>query len=319
MRADRLLTIVLLLQNHRRLTARELAEKLEVSERTVHRDMEALGAAGIPVYAERGNGGGWRLPDRYRTSLTGLNRREAVSLLMSMSPHLLGDLAMQSAAEDAALKLMAALPAAFERDARFARERIHVDGAGWHRRSGETVPFLLLLQEAVWQERQIAMTYGHGEQATARTVGPLGLVAKSNTWYMVGTSGDDIRSYRVSRIAHAELTDEPVERPQGFVLADYWERSTAEFRANLPKLPAVVRIAADALEQLRAARYAAIVGEPAPDGPDWLRADMLFQTLETAAAIALGLGSRVEVIEPPALRERVADEARRTAALYARD
>src|SRR5262245_47009140 len=148
MRADRLLSIVLLLQTHGQLTSRTLAERLEVSERTIHRDMEALSFSGIPVIAERGSTGGWSLLGEYRTNLTGLNEAEIQSLFVTQPPKLLADLNLEKAAEGALLKLLAALPAAYRRGAERARQRIYVDVAGWARKE-EAVPFLSVLQDAI--------------------------------------------------------------------------------------------------------------------------------------------------------------------------
>src|SRR5918999_3855096 len=185
MRADRLFSIVLLLQAHRLLTARALAERLEVSERTIHRDMEALSGAGIPVVAERGAGGGWSLLGEYRTNLTGLNEAEIQSLFVTRPPRLLADLNLEKAAEGASLKLLAALPTVYRRGAEQARQRIHIDVSGWQR-AEEAVPLLHVVQEAVWQERRLRMTYGQEECGAAeRVVDPLGLVAKGSVWYLV--------------------------------------------------------------------------------------------------------------------------------------
>src|SRR5215210_9043402 len=148
MRADRLLSIVLLLQAHHHLTSRELAGRLEVSERTIHRDMEALSFAGIPVVAERGTGGGWSLLGEYRTSLTGLNEAEIQSLFVTKPARLLADLNLEKAAEGALLKLLAALPSVYRRGAEYARQRIYVDVTGWQR-TDEAVPLLHVLQDAI--------------------------------------------------------------------------------------------------------------------------------------------------------------------------
>src|SRR5215831_17768904 len=184
MRADRLISIMLLLQVRRQITARELARRLEVSERTIHRDMEALGMAGVPVVAERGTGGGWSLLEGYRTNLTGLTGTEMQALLLAKPSPLLADLGLRQAAEVALLKLLAALPAMSRRAAEYARQRLHVDGAGWHE-AAEAVPFLLPIQEAIWQERKLRLTYQRGDGATVeRLVDPLGLVAKGGVWYL---------------------------------------------------------------------------------------------------------------------------------------
>ena len=241
MRADRLLSILLLLQTHQRLTGRDLAKRLEVSERTIHRDMEALGMAGVPVMAERGTGGGWSLLEGYRTNLTGLTSSEMQALLLASPTRLLADLGLRQAAEAALLKLLAALPAVSRSNAEYARQRLHVDGAGWHE-AAEAVPYLLPIQEAIWQERTLRLTYQRGDGATVeRLVDPLGLVAKGGVWYLVASVEGELRSYRVSRVLGAEATEASFARPPAFDLAAYWQQSTADFKANLPRYPATLR------------------------------------------------------------------------------
>ena len=321
MRADRLLSIMLLLQVHKRITARALAKRLEVSERTIHRDMEALGAAGIPIYAERGAGGGWALTEEYQTSLTGLTETEIQALFLTTPPHLLADLGLHKASEAALIKLLAALPAMSRGEAEFARQRIHVDGAGWHR-AKEAVPFLPTLQEALWQDRKLSLAYQRGDGSTVeRLTEPLGLVAKGSAWYLVAAIDGDIRTYRVSRIQSASVTGQPCARPADFDLAAYWEQSSAEFRANLPRYPATLRADAALLPALRAAsagRWARIehVGPPDPDGR--IELDVLFEEEHNACEYVLSLGPRVEVLEPRALREQVIEAAAGIVALYAR-
>src|SRR5437660_305224 len=185
MRADRLISILSLLQVHRRLTSSELAGRLEVSERTIHRDMEALSGMGVPVYAQRGVGGGWVLEEAYRTDLTGLNEDEIRTLFLAQPAHLLTDLGLKGASQGALAKLLAALPSGRRRDAEFMRRRIYVDTAGWEARK-EAVPALSTLQDALWQARQIRLIYKRGDGETVeRVVDPLGLVLKGNVWYLV--------------------------------------------------------------------------------------------------------------------------------------
>ena len=201
MRADRLISILLLLQIHRRLTSHELAERLEVSDRTIHRDMEALGIAGIPVLAERGTGGGWSLIEGYRSNLTGLSEAEVKALFLTRPAGLLSDLGLDKASEAGLIKLQASLPLPHQRDATFAQERIHIDLTGWNN-TKEAVPILPILFEAVWNERKLKITYQRGGDCDAveRLVDPLGLVAKGSAWYLVASVEDSLRSYRVSRI-----------------------------------------------------------------------------------------------------------------------
>jgi predicted DNA-binding transcriptional regulator YafY len=316
MRADRLLSIMLLLQVHRRLTSRELAARLEVSERTIHRDMEALGVAGVPVVAERGSGGGWSLPQGYSPDLPGLTGAEIVALLLPRPSRLMRDLGLAQAADAARLKLLAALPTTQRDDEAFVRQRIHVDAPGWQP-SDEVVPLLPVVQEAIWQERRLRLAYRRGDGGQVeRVVDPLGLVAKGNVWYLVAAVEGELRTYRVARVVRAEIADEPCVRPPGFDLAAYWEQSGAEFRANLPRFPVVARVAPEAMQRLRYARYVRILREGAPDAEGWVQATIDFEVEHEALTYALGLGPLIEMLEPVSLRERVREQAELVATLY---
>ena len=319
MRADRLLSILLLLQVHRRMTARALARRMEVSERTIHRDMEALSAAGIPVYAERGAGGGWVLPASFRTEVTGLTEAEIQALFLATPPRLLADLGLDKASDAALVKLLAALPSVARRDAEYVRQRIYVDAAGW-RRGEETVPCLATLQDAIWRERKVRLAYRRNDgDAVDRLVDPLGLVAKGSLWYLVAGVDSEIRSYRVSRVQAAVIADEPCVRPPDFDLAAYWARSSADFVASLPRYPVTVRIAPEALARIWVpGSYAQVqhVGEPETDG--WRTLRLLLQTEEEACSYVLGFGTRVAVVAPAELREQVVRAARDIVAFYDR-
>ena len=321
MRADRLLSIVLLLQAHRQLTSRELAGRLEVAERTIHRDMEALSAAGIPVVAERGAGGGWSLLGEYRTNLTGLNEAEVQSLFVTKPPRLLADLKLEKAAERALLKPLAALPSIYRRGAERARQRIYVDVTGWHRPE-EAVPLLPVLQEAIWLERKLHFTYqsGVGCNAIERLVDPLGLVAKGSVWYLVAAVGGEVRSYRVSRVQNAKLMEEPCVCPAGFELAAYWEQSAAKFKANLPRYHATMRARPDIVHRLSfGGRFARIEEMGQRDKGGWVPVSLRFDVEEMACEYALSFGPAIEVVEPESLREKVLEAAKIVAALYTRE
>ena len=318
MRADRLLSILLLLQVRQRVTAGELARRLEVSERTIYRDMDALGSAGIPVFAERGHGGGWGLVDQYRTDLTGLNRAEIEALFLQPSG-LLADLGLDKASTTALIKLLAALPSSRRRDAEHVRQRIHVDGAGWFQ-DKEHVPFLSTLQEAVWQERKLGLSYRRGDgQVVERLVDPLGLVVKGRVWYLIAAVEDGMRTYRVSRVQDARVTDQPCVRPDGFDLAAHWEASVVRFKADLPRYPATLRTTPDVVPHMRRLRYVQIKDVSQPDADGRVTVCVQFETEDDACAYALGFGAQVEVVEPPALRQRVMDAARGIVALYDAD
>ena len=315
MRADRLLSILLLLQPGRRLTARELADRLEVSERTILRDMEALSAAGVPVTAERGVGGGWSLIEKFRTDLTGLNTAELQALFFAKSSKLLGDLGLSQASEAALIKLLAALPAVARRSIELARERLHVDGAGWYQ-SREEFPLLPLVQQAVWQERKLEMTYRRDDGSKSeRCVDPLGLVAKGGIWYLVATHDGELRSYRISRIAEAKVTDQPCTRPDNFDLAAHWERSVADFKANVPRYPVTLEVTRAQLDRLRRARYARIESEDATR-EGWVRVDVAFEVEGEACGYVVRAGGQAIVVSPRELRDLVLAQARSILAHY---
>lgn len=319
MRADRLLSVLLLLQVHRRLTARELAKRLEVSERTIHRDMEALSAAGFPVFAERGSGGGWMLVEGYKTNLTGLNPDEIQALFVTKPLRLLVDLGLEKASDAALIKLSAALPSLHRAGAEQARQRIHIDVSGWNN-SEESARCLPVLQEAVWQEKKLRFTYqrGGGCDVVERVVDPLGLVAKGSVWYLVAAVDGDIRSYRASRIEDAKSLEEPCARPTGFDLADYWEKSTVSFKANLPEYQTRVRVAPEVFPRLRyAGRFARIERVDQPDAEGWVPVSLRFDIEEMACEYVLSFGDLIEVVEPKTLRQKVLSMAQSVIAFYA--
>jgi predicted DNA-binding transcriptional regulator YafY len=317
MRADRLLSILLLLQARQRQTARELAQRLEVSERTILRDMSALGSAGIPVRAERGAGGGWMLLDSYRTTLTGLKEAEMHALFLARPPRLLADLGLEKAAEVGLLKLLAALPSGSRRGAQDISQRIHVDVGGW-RRAEEATPQLSVLQEAVWQERRLRIVYQRGDESVVeRVVDPLGLVAKGSVWYLVAGVAGEPRSYRASRVREAALLEERCARPDGFDLVAYWERSTTEFTAALPRYLATLRVAASLLGRLRQGeRYTHLEWEEPPDVEGWARVQMRFEEEHDAVEFILGFGDRIKVVAPEQLRAQVIQQAAAIQARY---
>ena len=306
MKADRLLSALLLLQSRGRVTGREMAERLEVSGRTVHRDMEALGAAGVPVYALRGARGGWQLDEDWRTQVPGLDESELRALLMSQ-PRVLGDPRLVAAAERAFGKLLASLPVSMRAQANAIRQRLHVDTTGW-RGLTETVDALPAVQDAVARDRKLAFRYRKPDgEMTERVVDPLGLVAKGSAWYLVANTSEGFRTFRVSRISEALLSDVSSIRPQGFDLAAHWKSSTAQLRESRKRYKATLRVeprSAERLSMWRCSSTKAVAGK-APRSDSWVVREVEFDDEEQACFVALGLGPRVEVLAPPALRDRV--------------
>jgi len=305
MRADRLLSALLLLQAHGGLTARQLARRLEVSMRTVQRDMEALSAAGVPVFALRGAGGGWRLDEDWRTRVPGLDEAELRALLMAQ-PRVLGDARLAKAAEAALDKLMAALPSSLREQAASIRRRLHVDPTGWYG-TPENLAMLPIVQDAVARDRKLAMRYLRaGRERVERTVDPLGLVAKGGVWYLVAHTPAGFRTYRVSRIEEATLLDQPCARPADFDLAAYWRSSTEELRQRRSRYEVTLRLEPRAAASLASWRRTEPI-EPGDHGAPagWVTVRTWFEDEEQARFIVLGCGPRAEVLAPVELREAV--------------
>jgi predicted DNA-binding transcriptional regulator YafY len=315
LRADRLLTILLLLQSRGKVTSRELASLLETSERTVIRDMEALSAAGIPVFAERGRHGGWRLTDGYRTSLTGMKPKEMASLLLSADPAVLKDLGIQEEFSAASRKLAAVSSGSSAATADYFSQRIHVDSTGWHP-TEESFPLLPLLQQALWEDRKVIIMYLRNGVAKERLIAPLGLVAQRSVWYLVGEHDGLLRTYRVSRILSAERTDDTFERPRDFNLPGYWTLSKESFKAALPSYPAKLIVNKGSLQVFEQERYVTLLSVDEHSNPAWVQVEAEFNTLESACRIVLSFGPGMIVISPEELRIEVSSAASATASLY---
>src|ERR671929_1099257 len=247
MRATRLVSLLLLLQTRGQLTAAEIAGRLEVSVRTVHRDVESLAAAGVPVEAVRGPAGGYRLAGGYRTKLTGLTAAEADALFVAPAPA--AELGLGGVLANARLKVLAALPAELQERATRAERYFHLDARGWFR-AEDTVPHLPTIASATWNEQRLSARYREGPRVVRRTLDPLGLVLKGGAWYLVARRSAGMRVYRVSRFASVRISDEPFERPDDFDLADYWDEWSRTFEASLPRVEVKLRASELAVRHL---------------------------------------------------------------------
>ncbi len=304
MKADRLLSVLLLLQAKGQLTSRELAERLEVSQRTVHRDMEALSAANVPVLALRGAQGGWQLDKSWRTQVPGLDKSELSALLMAQ-PKALGDPRLAAAAERALSKLVAALPDSVRQQAAIMRERLHVDNTGW-RVSGEDLSVLPIVQEAVARERRLSFDYTRADgQRAPRLVDPLGLVVKGVTWYLVARAPKGLRTYRVSRMEAVTMLATTFKRPARFDLAAHWRASLTELASQRKPFYAVIAMDERAAQSIKTwcATSPRNTKEDIP--ADWKTLEVEFENEEQARFVVLGLGPRARVLEPASLRNRV--------------
>src|SRR5262245_30415444 len=312
MRADRLLSALLLLQARGRLTSRELAKRLEVSERTMHRDMEALSASGVPVFALRGSRGGWQLDEGWRTQVPGLDEAELRAFLMAQ-PQIVGDQRLIHAAERALTKVLSALPTPLREKAASIRQRLHVDTTRWYG-TVENLSMLPVVQDAVSRDRKLKILYKpDGKEASQRVVDPLGLVAKGTAWYLVAQTPRGLRTFRVSRIQEASLLDQPCERPNDFDLAAYWKESTAQFR-DRPRYNAILRLEPRTAETIMTwGCFSRAETSGDRDADTWITMHAQFEDEDHACFIVLGLGPRADVVEPQQLRERVAADIARMA------
>jgi predicted DNA-binding transcriptional regulator YafY len=306
MRATRLVSLLLLLQTRGQLTAAEISSALGVSVRTVHRDVESLTAAGVPVEAVRGPAGGYRLAGGYRTRLTGLTADEAEALFAAGIPGPAAELGLGGELAAARLKVLAALPHELQERATRASRLFHLDTRGWFR-AEDTVPHLPALASAVWSGRRVRLRYREGGKLVQRTVDPLGLVLKGGAWYLVAHRSAGMRVYRVSRVASVRALEEELRRPTDFELRRFWDEWSRDFEQRLARVQVTVRVHEDVRRFLP--------GEPAiaEDGT----AVIWFSHLGDAYRELLRFGSQVEVLEPAELRERIAATGRDVAALYA--
>ena len=325
MRADRLLSMLMILQSQGKVSARELASKLEVSVRTVHRDVLALSVAGVPVYTIRGPDGGIALVDRYRSDLTGLTKDEVRALFMMSIPPALTELGLGQEIQAAMLKLSAALPTTFREDEQNVRQRIHIDPEPWEKRaSSESASDLLTLQDAVWESRMLQIRHRSWYRPDMGTldarIQPYGLVAKTNRWYLVGKREDHIAVLRVDRIEELRILDQTFERPADFDLAAFWEAYCTDEIRNRPTLPVSVLADPAVLPSLPWFLGEGIQIRVNPDAnPDFqgrIQVELQFEYFDQALKGILPLGRAVEVIEPFALRCTVKDYGEQIAKVY---
>ena len=322
MRAARLIKMVLLLQSRPAMTAAELARELEVSERTVTRDAQALSEAGVPVYADRGRAGGYRLIGGYRTRLTGLARSEAEALFLSGVPGALREMGLEDAASAARLKVSAALLPSLRDASRAAAQRFHLDAPNWFAEP-RTPPLLPAVADAVWDDRRITARYRGRETEVERVLEPYGLVLKAGVWYVCArvTEGGSFRVYRIDRFTAAEAGGERFERDEEFDLPAFWAERAAQFARSILRAEVVVRVSADGARRLPyavdpASAREALAEAGAPDEEGWLTVTLAVESEKVAHAQLAGLGPEVEVLAPPSLRARFADDAIRLGRLY---
>ncbi|MFF7276066.1 YafY family protein [Streptomyces griseorubiginosus] len=322
MRAARLIKMVLLLQSRPSMTAAELARELEVSERTVTRDAQALSEAGVPVYADRGRAGGYRLIGGYRTRLTGLARGEAEALFLSGVPGALREMGLEDAASAARLKVSAALLPSLSDASRTAAQRFHLDAPGWFTepKSPELLP---VVAEAVWDDRRVTARYRGQEREVERDLEPYGLVLKAGVWYVCArvAQGGSFRVYRIDRFTAVEARADRFVRDEEFDLPGFWAERAEQFARSILRAEVVVRLSPDGVRRLPyavdpAAAREALAAAGGPDADGWLTLTLPVESEQVAHSQLMGLGPEVEVLAPQSLRARFVDDVARLGRLY---
>lgn len=304
MRASRLLSILILLQLRARLTAERLAEEFEVSIRTIYRDIDALSAAGVPVYGDRGPGGGFALIEGYKTRLTGLDAPEAEAMLMIGMPRQAAALGLGAAAGRARGKLLAALTPEGSAVADRIAGRFHLDPADWYR-TAEPVTWLPSIARAVIDQQRLALGYESWKGTRKRVIDPMGLVQKGASWYLIGRIEGDYRTYRVGAIKSLTVKADGFERPSGFDLEAHWTTQLKRFEEGLRPEMARLRVSTEGrrrIAELGAYAAKAVAEARAPDANGWAELDLPFENLEQGGRLLLGLGPEFVVLAPAELR-----------------
>ncbi|GAA3430750.1 helix-turn-helix transcriptional regulator [Kutzneria kofuensis] len=317
MRAERLVALLFTLYSKRSATVAELAKALDVSERTMHRDIAALRDAGVPLWTEPGRHGGVRLVDGWRTHLDGLTSREAVAIFAMGVPQALAELGLGTAMSAAHAKLVATLPPTLREQAQAMAQRFHLDAPGWFSRADDA-EHLAAIAKAVWEQRRIEITYGRHGRTVRRTLQPLGIVLKAGVWYLIAEVDGDFRTYRVARIDAVKETGESFERPAAFDLVSWWKQSSAQFERSLWTVAVQIRLSPAGVRALPAildpdAAIKALDQAGPPEADGWTQVTVELEEPRIAASQLIALGGEVEVLAPPAVRTAFAEIVRRMA------
>jgi predicted DNA-binding transcriptional regulator YafY len=299
----------MLLQGRGKLTAQQLADELEVSIRTIYRDLDALAASGVPLYGDRGPAGGYNLVDGYRTRLTGLTPAEAEAMFLAGLHGPAEALGLGQNLTAAEQKLMAALPAELRHRAGRVTERFHLDSTSWFTDPDQPA-HLIALAESVWEQHELRVRYRRWRSEVARTLQPLGIVLKGGAWYVVAMVDGQIRTYRAARILEIHKLPKHFDRPDGFNLAAFWQSWAADFESRSRQTQARVRVSPHGLVMMDFLLGSSIMRavretQSAPDRRGWVCVSVPLESMEYGFTDLLPYGAEIEVLEPPELRQRM--------------
>ncbi|WP_019004241.1 helix-turn-helix transcriptional regulator [Cohnella laeviribosi] len=321
MRADRLISILMHLQLKGRMTAKELSQLLEVSERTIYRDMDALSAAGVPIHADSGLGGGFTLSADYRAKVDGLNTSEIHALFMRMNEQPFKRLGFHYSLNSAFLKILNNLSDQHRMAAEWIRNRVFLDMEGW-RGQQEKPDLMERVRQSVWEQRQAQMVYADRRHFKHElTLDPYGLVLKEGMWFLVGKADGNIRAFRMARIESFRLTENSFDRPDDFDLEAYWRLWTKEYVSRHARYSVVLQTDAETLPLICRMNGVLKVkvredAEGAKDGRIEVQAS--FEHPDAAVSSVFSLAGRVDVIAPQELRDRICEQAARLVKQYSR-
>ncbi|GGG02131.1 helix-turn-helix transcriptional regulator [Paenibacillus abyssi] len=321
MRADRLISIMILLQNNAKITTKELASELEVSDRTILRDMDALSLSGIPVVADRGKTGGWRLMDHFQSQLSGLKLEDMKALFILPSEKMLEDLGVPISGLDIRQKLLASLPSATKAEGRYYLEKIYIDTDTW-KSSKERNKTLLIVQQALWEDKKLNIMYQKANgDCSSRVVCPLGLVLKGSAWYLVALNENDkYRNFRLSRIVQTEFVHEGFTRPEHFNLSEYWKQSKLSFAESLPSLKVEILAEPSIISRMTFTdKFVEKVAADAQLNDRMVPVTLNFNTEQEAVAYVLSFGGAMKLVQPEYLIERVIQQAKSVIEMYDTD
>jgi len=318
MRADRLISIMILLQNNTKMTTKELAGELEVSDRTILRDMEALSISGIPVVAERGRTGGWRLMDHFRSQLSGLKLDDMKALFILPPEEMLADLGVQTHGLNIRQKLLASLPSLSKTEGQHFLEKIVIDTGTW-KPSNEKNLTLITVQKALWEDKKLEIKYQNANSVYSnRVVSPLGLVAKGSAWYLVALNDSgEYRNFRLSRIVWAEIKLDVFTRPEHFNLSEYWKQSKLDFSQSLPLLKVEVLVHPGIIGRITFTnKFVDNVTTNTQLNDGMIAVTLTFNTEEEAIAYVLGFGGAMKLLQPEHLIEKIVQQAKAVMGVY---
>ncbi|HAG43813.1 MAG TPA: alpha/beta hydrolase [Clostridium sp.] len=297
MKADRLISILMLLQIHKKLTANELAQRLEVSARTIYRDIESLSSLGIPVFSDRGTNGGIELLGDYKTSLNGINDDEIYSLFLPTGDKILEDLGIQKLKDSTILKLLGNSSPYQVKEIENIQNYIYIDMHTWSENpTNVNKDILSILQNAIWNHKILKIVYRKINETKEIILNPLGLVCKRGIWYLIGINAEVIKTYKVTSIESTLLIDEHFDRPSDFNLEAHWKSSTSNFKSLIPKYTFTFKVNSSVINHIKERKFITINNEVIKDNEIYL--DINFDDIWQGIEFAFTYGKNIKIIKP---------------------